>query len=385
MCKRAVLAAVAVLLLAGPVTAETVTSTLTFDGLTCNGGANCVAGLVVGSIDGVGDVTGSIPVFGFNPDQDSMGMINHAMIFDSNAPTCGDPDLGSPNETCAISGPGIGAGGEVGEPFENCPAPDFLNNLLIISEDLTACNPDDADVEGAYLTFDFTGLTFPFVPDVVQVLSVDVMDVDDQGERAEFRLFNGVDLTPCDVVPVPNLGDNGLTTVVSAGNTCDTVAMMEVDLFGSGAIDNVLFAMSRDENGDGEGCTPGYWKNHAGLEKKNGKFQRDAWTPTGFDPDDWLDDVFAAAGTYFGDDMVTLHDGLKLQGGSGPEGAAEILMRAAVAALLNAAHPDVSYSRTTAQVIGETNAALASGDRDTMLILAADFDFENNLGAPLCD
>ena len=96
-------------------------------------------------------------------------------------------------------------------------------------------------------------------------------------------------------------------------------------------------------------------------------------------------DVFVEAMAYFGDDMLTLHDGLKLQGGSGAEGAAEILMRAAVAALLNSAHPDVSYSRTTAQVIGETNAALASGDRDAMLILAADFDFENNLGAPLCD
>jgi hypothetical protein len=60
-------------------------------------------------------------------------------------------------------------------------------------------------------------------------------------------------------------------------------------------------------------------------------------------------------------------------------------MRAAVASLLNAAHPDVEFTLTVAQVIGQTNAALASGDRDTMLILAAGFDFDNNLGAPLCD
>lgn len=382
MLKRAHWILVAVMLLvAAQATAETVTSKVTFDGGTCNGGAACTNALVIDSVDGIDDPAGSVAVFGLNPDFDPN--VNHAMIYDSNIITCRDTDLGSPNETCVGGGPGIGTGGELGQPYENCPAPDYLNNLLIISEDLNACNPDDADLDGAYFTFDFTGLTSPFTPDVVQVLSMDVMDVDDTGERAEIRLFDGVGLTACDTVPVPNLGNNGLTTVTAA-NVCSTVAYMEVDLFGSGAIDNVLFALSREEEGE-EGCTPGYWKNHAGLEKKNGKFQRNAWPPTGFTPDDYLDHVFSEAGTYFGDDMVTLHQGLKLQGGDGAEGAAEILMRAAVASLLNAAHPDVEFTHTVAQVIGQTNAALASGDRETMLILAAEFDFDNNLGAPLCD
>jgi hypothetical protein len=42
--------------------------------------------------------------------------------------------------------------------------------------------------------------------------------------------------------------------------------------------------------------------------------------------------------------------------------------------LLNFAHPDVDYPRTTAEVIGLTNAALAGRDRDRMLRLAAAFD-----------
>jgi hypothetical protein len=38
---------------------------------------------------------------------------------------------------------------------------------------------------------------------------------------------------------------------------------------------------------------------------------------------------------------------------------------------------------TRAQVIASVDAALASGDRDTMLILASALDADNNLGCPL--
>jgi hypothetical protein len=54
-----------------------------------------------------------------------------------------------------------------------------------------------------------------------------------------------------------------------------------------------------------------------------------------------------------------------------------------VAALLDAAHPDVDYPRTPASVIADVNAALASRNRDTILDLASRLDADNNLGCPL--
>jgi hypothetical protein len=79
----------------------------------------------------------------------------------------------------------------------------------------------------------------------------------------------------------------------------------------------------------------------------------------------------------------TLLEALDFAGGPGTEGGARNLMRAAVAALLNSAHPEVNYPRTTASVIADVNTALASNDRDTMLNLAALLDGDNNLGCPL--
>jgi hypothetical protein len=125
------------------------------------------------------------------------------------------------------------------------------------------------------------------------------------------------------------------------------------------------------EPGD-QGCTPGYWKNHT-----------DSWPPTGYSPSQKVKTVFASATAYAPLGNSTLLQALSFDGGSGVEGAAEILLRAAVAALMNASHPDVSYPRTAIDVIVSTNAALDAHDRDTMLVLAAALDADNNLGCPL--
>lgn len=79
----------------------------------------------------------------------------------------------------------------------------------------------------------------------------------------------------------------------------------------------------------------------------------------------------------------TLLDALNYQGGNGTTGAARILLRAAVAAMLNAANPNVDYPRTEASIIADVNAALASKNRNTMLNLATALDADNNLGCPL--
>jgi hypothetical protein len=113
-----------------------------------------------------------------------------------------------------------------------------------------------------------------------------------------------------------------------------------------------------------EGCTPGYWKNHV-----------ESWQ------------VYAPGATLtsvFGSDALsgTLLDALGFGGGSGIVGAKRILLRAAAAALLNAAHSGVDYTETTGAIIDAVTDALG-GSREEMLALAASLDADNNLGCPL--
>lgn len=122
----------------------------------------------------------------------------------------------------------------------------------------------------------------------------------------------------------------------------------------------------------GQGCTPGYWKNHT-----------DSWPATGYSPGQKVQSVFAKASLYPGLGSDTLHAALSFKGGSTLEGAAGNLLRASVAALLDASHPGVDYPRTPASVISDVDAALASGNRDTLLSLASALDADNNLGCPL--
>jgi len=121
-----------------------------------------------------------------------------------------------------------------------------------------------------------------------------------------------------------------------------------------------------------EGCTPGYWKNHA-----------DSWPATGYSTGQAVTSVFAQAAAYPAEGSATLIQALNFGGGPGVEGGVRNLLRAAVAGLLDAAHPGVDYPNTPSEVISAVDAALASGDRDTMLALASAIDANNNLGCPL--
>jgi hypothetical protein len=120
-----------------------------------------------------------------------------------------------------------------------------------------------------------------------------------------------------------------------------------------------------------QGCVPGYWRIHT-----------DSWPPTGYSTSQRVDTVFSNAYPYPALGNATLLQALSFSGGSGNQGAAEILLRAGVAALLNASHPGVAYPRTAAQVISDVNTALLQS-RDEMLALAASLDADNNLGCPL--
>jgi len=72
------------------------------------------------------------------------------------------------------------------------------------------------------------------------------------------------------------------------------------------------------------GCTPGYWKNHL-----------DTWEITGYNPGQPVSSVWSYAAKYPDIGNATLHQALYFKGGKGTEGAARIMMRSAVAALLN--------------------------------------------------
>ena len=125
-----------------------------------------------------------------------------------------------------------------------------------------------------------------------------------------------------------------------------------------------------------EGCTPGFWKNSIG-----------SWPPTGYSPNQTVASVFTLPNgviSQLGSD--TLLTALSYQGGNDLKGAAQILLRAAVSAVLNAAHPDVKdYPLSAQEVIAKVNAALATKDRSTILALASLLDGYNNLGCPLAN
>ena len=68
-------------------------------------------------------------------------------------------------------------------------------------------------------------------------------------------------------------------------------------------------------------------------------------------------------------------------GGDDLSGKAQILLRAAVAALLNSTNSTVSYPLTTAAIIKAVNDAIASNNETTITDLASKLDgFNNGLG-----
>ncbi len=189
----------------------------------------------------------------------------------------------------------------------------------------------------------------------------------------------GWDLTAisCYIESGPNAGNT--VGVVDLGNGKVTVPLS------GGQIVRCTFTNTLAQ---GEGCTPGFWKTHAGLGPGNqGNFWPAPYTPSTplsaanaggvFTIPACLLTAFPQAGS------DTLFDALSYKGGPGVAGAAQILFRAAVAALLNAQSPDVDYPLSTAQVISMVNAALVGCNRDTMLTLAGELDENNNLGCPI--
>lgn len=137
-----------------------------------------------------------------------------------------------------------------------------------------------------------------------------------------------------------------------------------------------VFCLTPPDDDPGlEGCTPGFWKVPV---------HSSAWDATGYSQSQTVEDVFDVPDAY-GLDDDTLLDALWYGGGPGEVGAAQILLRAAVASLLNAGHPDIDFPQTETEIIAAVNAALNSGDRGAMIDLAGALDDSNNLGCPIDD
>jgi hypothetical protein len=121
-----------------------------------------------------------------------------------------------------------------------------------------------------------------------------------------------------------------------------------------------------------EGCTPGYWKQEQHF---------DSW-PAPYTPDSNLRDIFVTSPVELIPDDTFL-EALNYGGGPGVDGATQILLRQAVAALLNASSPDVGFPVSIGHVVSTTIDRIESGHRQTILNRAIYFDSINNLDCPI--
>jgi hypothetical protein len=117
-----------------------------------------------------------------------------------------------------------------------------------------------------------------------------------------------------------------------------------------------------------QGLTPGFWKQSQHF---------DFWT--NYTPEQLVGSVFLVNGSGV-DGSATLLQALDWSSGNTLVAAKQKMVRQAVAALLNAAHPDVEYPLTEAQIKAEVNTLLQSNSRDAVNAYANLLDGYNNLG-----
>lgn len=195
--------------------------------------------------------TGPIGVFAFNSQLSALFPegANAAVIFPSDNPPNTDFDLGTPNED--FGGPGIGAGGEAGSPFQNdTPLKNILEineaqyfidrdgNSIIDNADSPVTLTNDADLMGSFIDFDFSTVSNNG-KGTVTVNSVTIMDVErEQGEDGTFLELSGPDL-PLNLIAIPPTGDNGVVVIDGIG--LSGVSFLRVQMNGSGAVDGIVF------------------------------------------------------------------------------------------------------------------------------------------------
>ncbi len=224
---------------------------------------------------------GYVSVYGTNPNFDGQ---NAAMIFDSSNPTGEDYDLGTPNEMFA--GPGISSEGD--QPSNDTP----LGNVLIISEDMDASDPDDSYVKGSKYMFDFTH----FGIGTVTMYSFDMLDLDAPGAEGAVTVVKLYDKN--DVVllekEIPYGPDNAKQLVDLEGTS--GVAKMVLYLNNSGAIDNIM--LKCDEEQKEERCETMFGKGDDDIATcfLDDGFNRWGWTNGPLSGGEYTFELYAGAG-----------------------------------------------------------------------------------------
>ncbi|MCC6075301.1 hypothetical protein ACFPTX_01620 [Pseudomonas sp. GCM10022188] len=198
----------------------------------------------------------------------------------------------------------------------------------------------------------------------VALLGVTV--VDDNGTPGDTS--DDVTFPIGDLAPQASANYNGSYSP-GTGTFTNTVLASGADAIVSGAFTATASATCVVPPPPTGACTPGFWKNSVG-----------SWV--GYSPSQTVDSVFSLPSGSISSELSgdTLLEALDYPGGGDLVGAARILLRAAVASLLNASHPDVDFPLTESEIVSQVNAALASGDRGTILTLASQLDNANNAG-----
>jgi hypothetical protein len=231
------------------------------------------------------------------------------------------------------------------------------------------CTPDPVEVGGVVTcTIVVTNTGSADSPNLINGTIVDTLtgDLLDAANTA---------VTSSDCTPV--LATGGTCTIVTERTVLDTdpnplvntvTVHYNPEEFPNDITANASDSVTVKPPPGGEGCTPGFWKQDQHF---------DSWV--GFAPGDFFDAVFGVDVTLRVDNQQvanpTLLQALMAQGGG-----VNALARHAVAALLNASNPDVSFDFTAAEVIALVQEAVASGDFETahQLLAAA-----NEQGCPL--
>jgi hypothetical protein len=165
--------------------------------------------------------------------------------------------------------------------------------------------------------------------------------------------------------------DSIVSTAITGDPDVVTLAPTTTIAVDPNAFHGSVAAFWNSEPHHAQGCTPGYWKQTQHF---------DSWLLTGHTRSELIGSVFAVPAAYTLDNLpeasYTLVQGLAFKGGNTLSGKSQILLRAAIAALLNAG--SVSYPMTAAQIISAVNGALASNDATTIINLATQLDNQNN-------
>lgn len=148
---------------------------------------------------------------------------------------------------------------------------------------------------------------------------------------------------------VPQPGD--VVAVICIPESQDQITIIEVEV-------------PEEEEGP-EGLTPGFWKNHPLC-----------WD--GYEPTQYFNDVFDVS-ISIGNGKKAAENPTLMEALNANGGGINALARHAVAALLNAAHPDVNYPLSNTEIINAVHEAIANGE-PAITDLKDQLDMYNNLG-----